>query len=180
MNKNKLKNELLDYLKSFIFSVIVFILLINFVMIPVKVDGTSMYPTLHPDDRGFSSIFNLKNAEIHRFDIVTINFPDKILVKRVIGLPNDLVEYYGEDLYINGEYVAEDFLDQEYVDEVIRQNGYFTQDFKYQLKEGEYFLLGDNRNNSRDSRYYGPFERDRIYSKGIFVFWPLSDFGIKH
>jgi len=179
MDKKKITKEILDLLKTLLFSFLIFLILTNFFIIPVRVEGSSMFPTLQDGERGFSSVFNIKNREIERFQIVTVTIDDKMLVKRVIGLPNDLVEVKDEQLYINGEALKQSFLNQEYFEEIMRSQGYFTNDLKIQLGENEYFLMGDNRVNSRDSRYYGPFDRDSISSVGVFVFWPLSKFGSK-
>ena len=92
MDKKKITKEILDLLKTLLFSFLIFLILTNFFIIPVRVEGSSMFPTLQDGERGFSSVFNIKNREIERFQIVTVKIDDKMLVKRVIGLPNDLVE----------------------------------------------------------------------------------------
>lgn len=128
-----------------------------------------MYPTLHDGDKGFSFIIT-RNISINRFDICVID-PDDVdylLVKRVIGLPNETIEYKDNKLYVNGEYIKEDFLSNAY-----------TYDFKVTLGEDEYYCLGDNRENSNDSRHYGAFSKDEIKSTKFFAYWPFSDFGMK-
>lgn len=149
-------------------AVITFVLL-HFVLIPVEVDGSSMYPTLVDGDRGYSFIIS-KNLGIKRFDICVVDVDDeKLLVKRIIGLPGEHIEVKENILYINGEAVEQDFLEEEV----------FTSDFSYDLGEEEYFCLGDNRERSRDSRYYGPFSKSQIRSTKIFVVYPFSRIGMK-
>ncbi|MBQ1877322.1 MAG: signal peptidase I, partial [Erysipelotrichaceae bacterium] len=148
---------------------------------PVIVKGTSMHPEVHDKSIGFSSIIAKNLQEIQRFDIVVIDLDSKEenLIKRVIGLPNETIRYENSKLYVNGQLVEEPFLDSEYVAQQVKKttDGLFTKNFTYILGEDEYFCLGDNRLVSMDSRYYGPFRRDNILSKGVFVLYPFADFG---
>ena len=160
---------LFDLLKNILISLILIVFIINFIAIPVKVDGSSMYPNLKNGDFGFSGIFT-KWFGIERFDVVVIDSSklENRLVKRVIGLPNETVEFKDNVLYIDGVVVDEPFLN----DDV------FTEDLKVVLGEDEYFMMGDNREVSRDSRYYGPFSAEDIMAKGVLTLWPLSSIGI--
>lgn len=168
-----------EFIKSFVVSLVIVFVLTFFVIRPVRVDGHSMDPTLVNHDIGFSNVLGLNFGNISRFDILVVYLEksDKFLVKRVIGLPGDTVEYREDRLYINGEYVEEPFI-AESPHRV--PNTEFTLDFgPYVVGENEYFLLGDNRNHSSDSRDYGMFSRDDIKSKGVFVIFPFSNFGLK-
>ena len=166
MNKERIIKELIDLLKSFLFALIICFLLIKFVMMSVVVNGNSMTPTLYNRDFGFSFVIT-KNIKINRFDTVVINANDeKKIVKRVIGLPNETIEFIDDALYINGELIEQDF----------KYQGY-TQDLKVTLKSDEYYVLGDNREYSKDSRFYGPFNSKQIVSSHILVLFPFSDFG---
>lgn len=152
---------------------------------PVIVDGTSMYPTVNDGDVGFSSVVQKNVAGINRFDIVVVSLDsgekEKLLIKRVIGLPGDSVEFKNDQLYINGEMMSQDFLDEEYVknQKEISSSGLFTNDFTIVLGEDEYFCMGDNRLVSADSRVYGAFSKEKIQSIGIFVLYPFQFFGNK-
>lgn len=166
MNKERIKKELIDLLKSFLFALVICFLLIKFVMMSVVVDGNSMNPTLYNGDFGFSFVIT-KNIKINRFDTVVINASDeKKIVKRVIGLPNETIEFIDDYLYINGELIEQDF----------KYQG-FTQDLKVTLQSDEYYVLGDNREHSNDSRFYGPFNSKQIVSSHILILFPFSDFG---
>ena len=146
------------------------------------VDGHSMYPTLNDGDRGFSSIIGRTLDGIERFDIVVIKTDEKLLVKRVIGLPGETVQYSNDHLYIDGVEVAEDFLDSAYMNsEKQRANrSLFTNDLTITLGEDEYYCLGDNRIISKDSRYYGPFSNAQISSRGFLRYYPFQSFGSVH
>lgn len=111
-----------------------------------------MFPTLHNGDLALCSRF----SSIDRFDVVVVNVDNVKIIKRVIGLPNETIEYKDNKLYINGEQVQDNY-----------NNGY-TKDFKYSLKDKEYFCLGDNRENSKDSREYGGFTRNQIVGEKLY------------
>ncbi len=169
--KNR-KKLLLNIFETIIISAIISFVMLNFIVLPCKVYGKSMVPTLNDGDYGWSFIIS-KNLDIKRFEICVINThagekKDKLIVKRIIGLPNETVEYKNNKLYINGEYIEENFI-----------NDTFTNDFVVTLKNDEYYCLGDNRSISKDSRYYGPFKKEDIVSTNMFVIYPFSEFGVK-
>ncbi|MGN1399444.1 MAG: signal peptidase I [Erysipelotrichaceae bacterium] len=175
-------DDLWDIIKTVVITCVVCFLITHFVVMPVRVNGTSMYPTLYNNSIGFSSVISTKIEQIERFDIVIVHLDDKNenLVKRVIGLPNETIEYIDDVLYVNGTAIEETFLDQQYCDsqKILRGLTNFTGDFSYQLGENEYFCLGDNRPVSSDSRFYGPFSSEQIIAKGVFAILPISQFGL--
>lgn len=159
----------------------IFLLVRHFLFAPVSVEGDSMVPTLHDNDR---LILN-KVADIDRFDIVVFDAPDepgKQYIKRVIGVPGDMVEMRDDRLYVNGEEVPEEYLNSEYF--TIDETDQFTEDFNLAIltgqdvvPEGHYFLMGDNRINSKDSRYFGFVKDSHITGTTDLRIWPLKDFG---
>lgn len=173
--------EFISTLLYVVIALLFFSVIRIFLFAPVSVEGDSMVPTLHNEDR---LILN-KVASIDRFDIVVFDAPDepgKQYIKRVIGLPGDTVEVQDDILYVNGEAVPEEYLQPEAFE--IEGMGSFTEDFNLailtgmtEIPEGHYFLLGDNRQNSKDSRYFGFVSEEAIIGTTDFRFWPLKDFG---
>ena len=139
----------------------------SFIVTPVIVSGTSMYDTLNDGDILLLEKFD-KNYE--RFDIIIFDYNNTKLVKRVIGLPGEHIEYKDGKLYINGNLVDEEFSS-------------ITSDFTLEylgyeiIPEGYYFVLGDNRNLSSDSRVLGLIKSDSINGKAIFSIWPFTKIG---
>ncbi len=122
-----------------------------------------MYPTLKDKNFGISSrLFG--DDDIKRFDIVCIDMGNKKIIKRVIGLPGEDIRYTNNQLYVNGEAYEEDFL----------EDSVNTTDFMIHVPDGAYFCLGDNREHSTDSRYYGAFDRSQIFTKDVFLLVPLK------
>ncbi len=163
------KNPILDLLMFFLKAFVLVAVLIKFVFIPCVVNGTSMVPTYREGEYGYSFILTRKLG-ISRFDTAVIRVDsdskDKLLVKRVIGMPGETIEYMDNRLYVNGAYIEEPFL-----------SDVTTGDLKVTLQENEYYCLGDNRNVSRDSRFYGPFDKKQIVSTHLLVLYPFEYFG---
>lgn len=163
-----------------ILSALILVLIINtWFFKPVKVIGNSMFPTLQDGQQGFSSVFALNTQGLKRFDVVVVKADDDYLVKRVIGLPNETIEFNNEQLLINGQIVDQYFLNQQHVDQLKQSYIQFTADFgPITIANDEYFLMGDNRPLSIDSRFsqYGPFKEDAIISKDLYVVYPFSQF----
>ncbi|WP_086329995.1 signal peptidase I [Candidatus Enterococcus mansonii] len=173
--------ELLHTVLFFIGLATVLFLLRQFVFTPVIVKGHSMDPTLADGER----VIALKNTEIQRFDIVTFPAPDepkKNYIKRVIGLPGDTIEYKEDHLYINGKEVKEPYLDEFKGaltdDEPLTYNFTLTEvTGQKKVPKGEYFVMGDNRRNSKDGRMIGFIPKEKILGDVKFVLWPLNRFG---
>lgn len=162
---------------SFITGTIVLILR-GFLFIPVQIEGYSMQSTLHPNDRIVMERF----SSIHRFDIVVLRLEDnETLVKRVIGLPNDEIAFQNGRLYVNGKEMKETFLSEnlaDYHSEVPYTNDFTLNDVigKKRLGEEEYFVMGDNRLHSRDSRIFGVVTSEQILGSALLIYSPLRDF----
>lgn len=159
---------------SFIIMIVVCIiiakLLTSFVFISVMVDGNSMYSTLKNGDKAITDGLFYKMSGIDRFDIVIIDHPKytEKLVKRVIGLPGEKLKYSRGVLYINGEVVEETFIDEKTKLQTLTPLGNDT--FEITLGENEYYVMGDNRGNSADSRYFGAIKKKQIKGDGILLF----------
>ena len=167
----KAKDFFKDLLSIGISVIVITFILLRFILMPVLVHGNSMLPTLEPDDYGYS--FKIaRKIGIKRFDVVVIDVEsddDKLLVKRLIGMPNEKIEYIDNHLYVNGEYVEEDFL----------ADDAYTADFAYELGDDEYFVMGDNRLISKDSRFYGSFSGEQIVASHLLILFPFGHLGVK-
>lgn len=142
------------------------------------VDGHSMEPTFYGDDRLVVSRVNYLIGEPQRGDILVFNslVPSEaeqgiMLIKRVVGLPGDTIEFREQTLYINGTEYPEP-----YIKEACQMNR--CRDEIWELGADEYFMMGDNRNNSRDSRRFGPVPITKIVGQVVFRYWPLPSIGI--
>ena len=163
MKRNYFK-ELIPYF--IIILVVIFIKV--FIVSPIRVNGESMNPTLNDKDIMLLDEVSYRFSNINRFDIVVIRRGKEFLIKRIIGLPGEKVKYSDGKLYINGKYVKENFKHNE------------TGDFStVTLGKNEYFVMGDNRVNSTDSRIFGAVSRDEIEGKTSLTIFPFSRFGIK-
>ena len=150
------------------------------IIIPVRVDGQSMYPTLHDEDIAIVNALSLERSDIKRFDIVVLKCEklDKDIVKRVIGLPGDTLVYRDDKLYINGTYYDEKYLNKDYIAKakIKYQTELFTNDFEITLNDDEIFVLGDNRLQSADSRTLGTFKYSDIIGKKRFSYFPVKKY----
>lgn len=152
------------------------------IIIPVRVDGQSMYPTLHNDDLAVVNALFLNRSDIKRFDIVVLKCEklDKDIVKRVIGMPGDTIVYKDDKLYINDTYYQEPYLKSDYIQEakINYKTELFTNDFEITLGDDEIFVLGDNRLQSADSRTLGTFKYEDIIGKKGLVLFPFKNMNL--
>lgn len=143
------------------------VLIRTFLITPIKVNGTSMKDTLEHGDTMILNKISMKINGIKRFQIVVIETEKSYLIKRVIGMPGETIEYKDGKLYIN---------DKEINDPYYKNN---TLDFdKVKVPEGYYFVMGDNRGDSMDSRIIGPINGENILGTTKLIIFPISDIGI--
>ncbi|MDQ0230554.1 signal peptidase I [Metabacillus malikii] len=177
----KKKNEIFDWLKALVIAMLLAAIIRYFFFAPIVVDGYSMMPTLHSQDRMIVNKFAYKVGKPKRFDIIVFHATaEKDYIKRVIGLPGDDVEYIDDTLYINGKEYDEPYLDQ-YKKQLI--DGPLTEPFKLEritgketVPEGHIFVMGDNRRQSKDSRHIGTVPMNQVMGKASIVYWPVSSF----
>ena len=163
-----------EFFKSVITSLVFVLVLTNFVVKPIKVNGSSMYPTLKDQSLGFANILSYQLFGVDRFDVVIVYVEalDEYLVKRVIALPNEVVEMKDDKLYVDGVLIDQSFLNQDYLKEVHQ----FTTSFgPLKVGDNEVFLLGDNRPYSSDSRVFGAFKLEDVIAKDTYIFYPLNE-----
>ncbi len=178
----KIFAELFDLAKIFVICFVSVYVLTNFVAKPIRVEGSSMYPTLKDGEVGITNVFAVKFQSVSRYDVVIIFNEERgeYWVKRVIGIPGDTVESKDDVLFVNGQEVNQFFLDESYVND-IKAEGMFTSDFgPVTLGEDEYWLMGDNRIRSEDSRVHGPFHARELIGKDVFIFYPFDEIQYVH
>lgn len=194
-DERTLLEDILGFIKVFVVSAIVILLFVNFVAHPVRVDGRSMYPTLKDGEFGFTNVGGVLLNGVERGDIVVVTMEEEgqktHWVKRVIGLPGDTVSCVNDVVYINGKVLDETkYIDPDYRQSLVDKFGYFNKvpdadntnvlDFEeVKLGDDEYYIMGDNRPYSKDSRYVGPVKKSQIFAKKMLVLLPISDIGVK-
>ena len=194
-DERTLLEDILGFVKVFVVSAIVILLFVNFVAHPVRVDGRSMYPTLKDGEFGFTNVGGALLNGVERGDIVVVTMEENgqktHWVKRIIGLPGDTISCVNDIVFINGKVLDETkYIDPDYRQSLIDKFGYFNkvpnedntdvQDFEeVTLGDDEYYVMGDNRPYSKDSRYIGPVKKSQIFAKKMLVLLPISDIGVK-
>src|ERR1700686_1031732 len=165
----------LSWFRDLSLSVLIAIVFILFLYQPVKVEGTSMMPSLQNDERIFINkfVYRFGISDIGRGDTVVFlspGDPRKSYINGVIGVPGDRVEVDHGTVLINGQ-----ALDEYYVPPEFRDSSSMT---AHSVPTDEYFVLGDHRSSSNDSRAWGMVPRRYIYGKAVFVYWPLDKMGL--
>jgi signal peptidase I len=161
------------WIRDLVISAAASVLIITFLYQPVRVEGTSMLPRLEDRDRLFINKFAYHVEAISRGDIVVFHYPrdpSKSYIKRVIALPGDRLRIDQGQVWLNGKPLREP-----YVPEIYRDSRSMAE---MVVPEGCYFMMGDHRSISSDSREFGPVERSLIYGKAVFVYWPTKDAGM--
>ena len=156
--------EKIKEISPYVLIVVVIVVIRIFIATPVKVDGDSMYNTLNDNDIVLLS----KLSSIDRFDIIVLKETDNnaTIIKRVIGMPRDKIKIRNNKIYINNKIIEDEYAYGE------------TSDYdEITLGDDEYFVLGDNRLISKDSRYFGAIKKSDIKGKAVFRLFPFTKFG---
>ena len=161
------------WLRDLLVSAAASVLIITFLYQPVRVEGTSMLPRLEDHDRLFINKFVYHFSSIERGDVVVFHYPrypEKSYIKRVVALPGDRLRIDRGLVWLNGKAQREGYVPEEYRD---------TRSMAEMIvPEDSYFMMGDHRSISSDSREFGPVERSLVYGKAVFVYWPARDAGV--
>ena len=160
------------WLRDLIISLAISAFVIIFLYQPVKVEGVSMMPSLEDQERIFVNKFVYRLEPIERGDIVVFRYPrdpSKSYIKRVIGMAGDRIRIDGGHVYVNDEALDEDYVPPAYTDS--RSYPEIT------VPERSFFVLGDHRSMSSDSREFGPVDQSLIYGKAVFGYWPMDKLG---
>jgi signal peptidase I len=160
------------WLRDLIISLAISAFIIVFLYQPVKVEGTSMMPSLDDQERIFVNKYVYRLEPIQRADIVVFRYPrdpSKSFIKRVIGLAGDRIRIEAGEIFVNGQAMEEDYVPPAYAD----QRSYP----EIIVPPHSYFVLGDHRTMSNDSRDFGPVDVSFIYGKAVFGYWPMDKMG---
>lgn len=166
--------ELLDWARTIILALVCAAFITNFVIVNARVPSASMETTIMTGDRLIANRLSYKIGEPERFDIVVFRFPDDenvLYIKRIIGLPGEKVTIKNNEIYINDS--------TEPIDDSFLHEPMVTEDATYYVPEDSYFMMGDNRNNSADSRFWNNkyVKKDKIEGKAVFRYFPISSIG---
>ena len=160
------------WVRDLLVSLAISAFIIIFLYQPVKVEGTSMMPGLEDQERIFVNKFVYRWEPIERGDIVVFRYPrdtSKSYIKRVIGVAGDRIRIENGKVFVNGEALDEDYVPSEYAD--ARSYG------EVKVPPNSFFVLGDHRTMSNDSRDFGPVNERYIYGKAVFGYWPMEKLG---
>jgi len=165
----------ISWARDLFVSVLIAVVIILFLYQPVKVEGTSMMPALVDQERIFINkfVYRFGISEINRGDTVVFWYPgdpSKSYIKRIIGMPGDKVQVVEGTVFVNGQALDEPYVPSEYRDQVSTPLSTVPPD--------EFYVLGDHRSSSNDSRSWGTVPRKFIYGKAVFVYWPLDRLGV--
>ena len=169
---HSLRDDIRVWTRDLLIAIGLALVIIVFLYQPVKVEGTSMAPLLSDQERIFINKFVYRFEPIHRGDVVVFWYPldrTKSFIKRVVGLPSETVEIRQGAVYVNGLPIAEPYVPRQYED---------LSDFgPVRVPLDDYFLMGDHRISSNDSRVFGPVASRYIYGRAVFAYWPVDHFG---
>lgn len=167
--------ELFQWVAAIVAAVLIALAIDNFVIVNAQIPSGSMENTIMTGDRVIGNRFAYSFSDPQRFDIIIFRYPDdesQLFIKRIIGLPGETVEIRDGKIYLNGS--DEPLEDVQTKETMVGSFGSYT------VPENSYFVMGDNRNDSKDSRYWTNtfVTKDEILGKAIFRYWPISEFKI--
>jgi len=171
--RTRIHSLLRSWVRDLVISLAISGFIILFLYQPVKVEGTSMLPGLEDQERIFINKFVYHFESVARGDVVVFRYPRdpaKSYIKRVIGEPGDRIRIERGRVYVNGRHLSEDYVPRDFIDgrsypETV-------------VPDHAYYVLGDHRSMSNDSREFGPVDESCIYGKAVFVYWPVDKLGV--
>ncbi|MDF2593766.1 MAG: signal peptidase [Clostridia bacterium] len=166
---------IIEFLKEPFLAVLAALMISSFIISHTKIPTGSMMFTINPGDHLIVNRLPYYYRDPERGEIAVFRFEEENLIKRVIGKPNDIINIIDNNIYVNNQKLDEGAY-LKTLDSTYEFSG-STIDFPYKVPEGYYFMMGDNRKNSKDSRYFGPIPRETIFAKGGFRIYPFSRIG---
>ncbi len=173
MEKEKMKNEIIEWVKSILLAIVIAFFIKTFIFNTTYVLGNSMHPTLYEKDRLFTNKVGMKLFDLKRKDIVVLEAPDapgRDYIKRVVGVEGDTVEIKSGKVYLNGKLLKEDYIEKDVYTHTYNQN-------YWEVPKDHVFVLGDNRREgaSKDSRFFGCVPIDSIKGVANFRYFPFNN-----
>jgi len=174
---------LLDIFETLVIALSIFLIVYLFLMQPHQVNGQSMIPNFESGDYVLTDKISYRLGEPRRGDVVVFHAPSSAhcpqgtgcdFIKRVVGLPGELVEIKNSQIFVNSEPLGEVYIPDEFQTEA----GSFTENKSVSLGDNQYFVVGDNRPHSSDSRVWGPIDKSMIVGKAFFRYWPPETMGV--
>lgn len=186
IQQKKAYREIIEWVKAIAIAVILVLVVRNFLFSPFIVDGASMEPNFHTKERVIVNLLVYKISKPSYGDVIVFDVPEegRRFIKRIIGVPGDTIEVHGDDVYINGERINEPYLADVIAARHANGETYngegdyysFPNDYNQEnvVPKGHYFVMGDNRSDSKDSRAIGYVSEDEIIGRADVVMWPLN------
>ena len=170
-------NLFFEVIQTIVLALAIFMIVYLFALQPHQVDGSSMVPNFETGEYLLTDKISYRLNPPKRGDVIVFKSPTdrkKDFIKRIIGLPGEDVMIRSGDVYIDGAPLIEQYLPDSWY---TNAKGFLTEGRLLTLKEGEYFVLGDNRDHSSDSREWGPIEKKAIIGRAWVIYWPLKKIG---
>lgn len=171
--KGNIKTAVVDIIQTLVLALAIFMIIYLFLFQPHQVEGESMLPTFENGEYLLTEKVSYRFSLPQRGDIIVFEAPpnpDKDFIKRIIGLPGEEIDINEGHVFVNGKLLKEDYIPSHFY----TSKGIFN---RIKLAKNEYFVLGDNRNNSSDSRQWGPVKKQEIIGKAWVVYWPPNKIG---
>lgn len=173
-----LRSHIIDFIQTFVVFGAIFTLIYLFVAQPHKVSGNSMIPTLHSGDYILTDKLSYRFGQTKRGDIIVLKNPrdeSQDFIKRIIAVPNESIKLEKNSVYINNQLLLEPYLPP---DTNTRAGAFLLEGTQVKVSPNQYYVFGDNRSHSSDSREWGGVTREEIVGRAFFRYWPLQSFGL--
>lgn len=170
----KLYYLVFDLVQTLVIAGAIFVVIYAFLFRPYQVNGLSMFPNFDDGEYVLTNLIDLRIGKLERGDIVVFNSPvdpEKDYIKRIIGIPNDTISLDDGQIYINGKKIDQSFLPS---DVYTNPGSFLREDQSVVTPANQYFVMGDNRENSSDSREWGFVDKGEIIGKSFLVYWPIN------
>lgn len=169
----KIYAYLLDTIQTLLLAASVFLVIYIFIARPFQVSGQSMFPTFHDKEYVLTDLITIKLSQLKKGDVIVFKAPkdpDKDFIKRIIAIPGDTIFIKEGKMYVNNKAVSE----KGYLPDSVKTYGgsFLSEGRQVIIGRNEYFVMGDNRPYSSDSREFGPITFSSVIGKSVFVYWP--------